>query len=106
MDQLGLNEFFLLGHSFGGYISSLFALQYQYMVKSLILLSPVGLSANYSPIVSTPIEDLLQSISYTTKSPPTELFNTLGFFSTYIFEYVFIRKLKNLDNQVNIFCRI
>ena len=101
MDQLGLNEFFLLGHSFGGYLSSLFTLQYQNMVKALILLSPVGLSSNYSPIVSTEIEDLIQSISYSTKFPPTELFNNLGYFSNFIFDFIFLKKLQNLDNQVS-----
>ena len=105
MDKLGLEEFFLVGHSFGGYISSLITLKYKYMVKALILLSPVGLSSNYSPIESTPIEDLLQSISYSTKSPPSELFNTLGYFSNFLFDFIFRRKLQNLDNQVNLYIK-
>lgn len=75
------------------------------MVKALILLSPVGLSSNYAVIESTKIEDFIQTLSFQTKSPPTELFKSLGFISSFIFDYVFLRKMKSVDNQVikNIF---
>jgi pimeloyl-ACP methyl ester carboxylesterase len=40
--KLGLKEFILAGHSFGGYISILYFEKYPVRVKQLILLSPAG----------------------------------------------------------------
>lgn len=40
--EMGLKEFVLLGHSFGGYISSSYALKYPEHVKALILADPWG----------------------------------------------------------------
>jgi len=37
-------EFYLLGHSFGGYIATAFALRYPENLKKLILMSAVGIS--------------------------------------------------------------
>ncbi|KAJ1979934.1 hypothetical protein H4R34_002636 [Dimargaris verticillata] len=39
---VGLDRMVLVGHSFGGYISTLYALQYPQRVAKLILLSPMG----------------------------------------------------------------
>lgn len=38
----GLEKFYLVGHSLGGYISSLYAIQYPERVKKLLLVSPIG----------------------------------------------------------------
>ena len=38
-----LTDFYLVGHSFGGYISGNFALRNQEHIRKLILLSPLGL---------------------------------------------------------------
>ncbi len=95
-----MEEFYIIGHSFGAYISSLFTLQHPEMVKALILFSPVGLSSNYAKIESTQIEDFFQSLSFSVKSPPSELFKSLGFISNLLFDYVFISKMKNLSDEV------
>lgn len=44
-DKLGINTkpFYLLGHSFGGFIASEYALTYEEEIKHLILMSPVGI---------------------------------------------------------------
>jgi len=43
--SMNLEKFVMIGHSFGGYVSSVYALQFpQYLIK-LILLSPVGVPA-------------------------------------------------------------
>lgn len=73
------------------------------MVKALILFSPVGLSSNYAKIESTHIEDFFQSLSFSTKSPPSELFKSLGFVSSILFDYVFISKMKNIPDEVRYF---
>ena len=39
-----ITQFVLAGHSFGGYISGMYACRYYYHVKKLILLSPLGIS--------------------------------------------------------------
>ena len=38
-----LEDFYLLGHSFGGYVTGHYAIQYPKHVKKLFLVSPVGL---------------------------------------------------------------
>lgn len=40
---MGLTDFFLAGHSFGGYCSGLYASRYPQHIKKLLLLSPLGL---------------------------------------------------------------
>jgi pimeloyl-ACP methyl ester carboxylesterase len=37
-----LKDFVLAGHSYGGYIASLYACRYQKYIKKLLLLSPAG----------------------------------------------------------------
>ena len=37
-----IKNFYLAGHSFGGYISALYALKYPSNIKKLLLLSPAG----------------------------------------------------------------
>jgi len=38
-----LKDFYLAGHSFGGYMMGNYATQYPYHIKKLLLISPVGL---------------------------------------------------------------
>ena len=40
---MGLTDFFLLGHSYGGYMAGSYASKYHQHIKKLILMSPVGL---------------------------------------------------------------
>lgn len=40
----GFTNFILAGHSFGGYISGLYALKYPENVKKLLMLSPIGMN--------------------------------------------------------------
>ena len=43
-DKVGINKkVYLCGHSFGGYISTVFTLRYPEVVERLLLLSPVGI---------------------------------------------------------------
>jgi proline iminopeptidase len=44
-EKLKLTEkpFYLLGHSFGGFIAAEYALKFQKNIKHLILMSPVGM---------------------------------------------------------------
>jgi len=101
-DKLELKYFYLCGHSFGGYISSLFTLRHIDMVEKLILLSPVGLSAIYSEIKSTRMEDMLQSMSFKTQMSPSNIFKMLGgLVSNYIFNKVCTEeKFRGLKNKV------
>jgi cardiolipin-specific phospholipase len=39
-----LDSFVLAGHSFGGYVSGLYALKYPHHVKKLLMLSPLGIT--------------------------------------------------------------
>ena len=40
----GISDFVLIGHSFGGYVSGLYATRYPHHVKKLLMLSPLGVS--------------------------------------------------------------
>lgn len=96
-------DFVLIGHSLGAYISSLFTLKFTNMVKGLILLSPVGLSCNYANIASTRLEDFLQTVSFKFQTPPSNQFKSLGVFSSVIFNFLFIKKMKGVHDEVNNF---
>ena len=39
----GLTDFYLCGHSYGGYLSGTYASKYPQHIKKLVLLSPAGL---------------------------------------------------------------
>ena len=43
-EKVGIDEFILVGHSFGGYIATLYCEKYQKRVNRLVLLSPAGAS--------------------------------------------------------------
>ena len=43
LKQVNLNQFFLIGHSMGGYLAALYALKYPNHVLKLLLVSPVGI---------------------------------------------------------------
>ena len=42
--KMGLEDFVLAGHSFGGYVSGLYATKYHYHLRKLLLISPLGIS--------------------------------------------------------------
>ncbi len=42
--KMGLKDFVLAGHSFGGYVSGLYAVKYHYHLRKLLLISPLGIS--------------------------------------------------------------
>jgi pimeloyl-ACP methyl ester carboxylesterase len=50
-DHLGLSRFILLGHSFGGFIASCFAIAHPDQIESLILVSTVGIASE--PVLTT-----------------------------------------------------
>ena len=63
---LGLNNFYLLGHSWGGLLAELYAEKYQHYIKGLILSNVPG--ASFSPkeklkVVSDSLTDLLLAIT-------------------------------------------
>ena len=60
-EAVGLNTFFLAGHSFGGYLSGQYALAHQDKVKKLILLSPVGFTKHEE---ETRIEDIKKRLGF------------------------------------------
>lgn len=43
--KMGLTGFVLAGHSFGGYVSGLYACRYHQHVKKLLMLSPAGVTS-------------------------------------------------------------
>lgn len=40
--EMGLKDFYLSGHSFGGYLAGCWAVEYPENIKKLLLLSPIG----------------------------------------------------------------
>jgi pimeloyl-ACP methyl ester carboxylesterase len=42
-EEMGLENFFLAGHSYGGYLGGLYASTYPHFIRKLLLLSPLGL---------------------------------------------------------------
>lgn len=53
--QAGLDKMILVGHSLGGYLSTLYALKYPEHVERLILASPVGLPPSTTPDYRTSV---------------------------------------------------
>ncbi len=51
-ENLGIEQMFIVGHSFGGMISFYYTLLYSKRVKHLMLISPAGISHNYYDIFS------------------------------------------------------
>jgi len=41
-EKMGITQFILAGHSFGGYVSGVYASFYPQHIKKLLLLSPIG----------------------------------------------------------------
>jgi len=89
---LKLTKFVLVGHSFGGYCSSLFTTHHPEMVERLILLSPVGISSNYTEIVSTKLEDFLQSVFFKQQKAPNSVYKMMGPLANYFFNKICDRK--------------
>lgn len=60
-----LKEFFLAGHSFGGYICGNYAVKYPQHLKKLLMLSPVGM-----PFRPENTETISEGVKPKTKGPP------------------------------------
>jgi len=58
---LGIEEFYLGGHSFGGYMACHYALKYQSRIKKLLLISPVGINKETDP---RNIEQMLKELGF------------------------------------------
>jgi pimeloyl-ACP methyl ester carboxylesterase len=48
--NIELKDFYLMGHSFGGYICGNYALKYPENVRKVILLSPIGIKLSEAAI--------------------------------------------------------
>ena len=107
-------EFILLGHSFGAYLSCLFAIKYPQKIEKLILLSPVGVTSKPPDWnVETYIDEIDTSFRRFLVRKANKIWNNHGsFFSILrklgyygarklIFEYVEdrFRNLKSKDEQ-------
>jgi len=66
LDQLGLDEFTLVGHSMGGLLAAWFAIEQTRRVQKLVLVSPLGLRVPEHPTVdlfAIPDEELLAYVA-------------------------------------------
>jgi pimeloyl-ACP methyl ester carboxylesterase len=66
LDQLGLDEFTLVGHSMGGMLAAWFAIEQTQRVRKLVLASPLGLRVPAHPtmdIFAIPDEELLSYVA-------------------------------------------
>lgn len=72
----GLTDFILAGHSFGGYISGLYAIKYHQHVRKLLMLSPAGITT-YEDLSSYDHYNELAKrlIKRGQRAPPKCLFN-------------------------------
>jgi pimeloyl-ACP methyl ester carboxylesterase len=66
MNGKELKDFYLVGHSFGGYVCGNYALKYHTKIKKLILLSPLGLK-----LTDVAIDDSGDTISKMDYQNPT-----------------------------------
>jgi len=96
LDQLNVDKFTLLGHSFGGYVSGLFTVKYPDCVNKLILLSPVGIGTEITSISTNPIEDVMHKLLYKLQGPPTIGYKCFGIFSNVCFNFLMNSKCKNM----------
>ena len=90
-----------MAHSFGGYVSSLFCTRYNHMVENLILLSPIGISANFDNVSTTKAEMFLQKLCFKIGKSPNFIFQTFsGFIANYVFDVCTREKFKGLVIKV------
>ncbi|KAJ2779256.1 hypothetical protein GGI15_003927 [Coemansia interrupta] len=64
--RMGLEKMTLCGHSFGGYMSALYALKYPERVEKLVLVSPIGI-----PEPPEGYEEMLRNGGAPLRKPPT-----------------------------------
>lgn len=79
-EEMGIRNFVLAGHSFGGYVSGLYTMKYPENVKKLMLLSPLGIS-EIPPGFS--IEKELQKLPAEMR-PPMFILKFISFIWTYM----------------------
>ena len=63
-EQVGLDSFLLMGHSFGGYVAGAYALAYPHRVRQVLFLSPIGVTLKPGDFS---FEESLQDSSWTAK---------------------------------------
>ncbi len=98
IDNLGINRVNFVSHSFGGYITGLFAINYPHLIDSIILISPVGVTSCYSEIISSKSEDRIQKLMYLIGYPPSKAFKIIPF-SGGILEKMICNNIKKLDSE-------
>lgn len=60
-EAVGLDTFYLAGHSFGGYMSTHYAMKYQQRVKKLLLISPAGFTKSQNDMT---VEEWLNTLGW------------------------------------------
>jgi pimeloyl-ACP methyl ester carboxylesterase len=78
-DALELDEFALAGHSMGGYMAAMFAIDHPERIRSLVLASPIGLRVPEHPVIdifAVPDEEIFSYLSpnqslFENAPPPT-----------------------------------
>ena len=88
--EMGLNEFILLGHSFGGYLASAYALRYPEHVKALILADPWGFPEYMNELKpDTPIPLWISVIAKASQYiSPLSIFRLTGQVGVSLFKYL------------------
>lgn len=88
--EMGLKEFILLGHSFGGFISSAYSLKYPDYVKGLVLADPWGFSEmETGPKEDTPIPMWISVLTTVSQYvSPMTVFRTSGQLGIQLFKYL------------------
>jgi pimeloyl-ACP methyl ester carboxylesterase len=100
LDNLKIDKFTLLGHSFGGYIAGLYCIKYPESVNKMIFLSPVGVGYEVACISTNPLEDIVHKFLYKLKGPPTIGYKFFGFFANLCFDVLMDNKCKNMTQKV------